>query len=161
MIVDVNECKDNELFEMKIKYDREVEKHNNEMNKFKVTIEKLNYELLEFKQMKKEYEDLKIKVKELAKYKELCADYNNLLTTIDNRNLQFETLNNEKRGYVSQNERLQKEIIIEKDKYRQLEYEKKKMEYDLNDMRADVSRMENHFKRKDTYVFYKLNYRQI
>ena len=100
-------------------------------------------------------------MKELAKYKELCADYNNLLTTIDNRNLQIETLNNEKRGYVSQNERLQKEIIIEKDKYRQLEYEKKNMEYDLNDMRADVSRMENHFKRKDTYVFYKLNYRQI
>lgn len=148
-----HECKDNELFEFKIKYDREVEKNNNEINKFKEIIEKLNYELLEFKQVKKEYEGLKIKVKELAKYKELCADYNNLLTTIDNRNKQIETLNNEKRGYASHIEKVQKEMIIEKDRFRQLEYEKKKIEYDLNDMKADVSRMEVQIKRKDTYVY--------
>ncbi len=117
--------KDNEILEIKIKYDREIEKQNNEIYRLKENIDKLNYDLLEYRQMKKEYEDLKIKVKELAKYKELCADYNDLLSTIDARNRQLETVNTEKRGYVTQIERLQKEIIVEKDRYRQLEYEKK------------------------------------
>jgi predicted nucleic acid-binding Zn-ribbon protein len=76
------ENKDNELLELKIKYDRETEKHNAEIYRFKETIEKLNYDLLEYRHMKKDHEDLKNKVKELAKYKELCADYNNLLATI-------------------------------------------------------------------------------
>jgi chromosome segregation ATPase len=146
--------KDNEILEIKIKYDRELEKQNNEIYRFKETIDKLNYDLLEYRQMKKEYEDLKIKVKELAKYKELCSDYNDLLSTIDTRNRQLEAVNTEKRGYITQIERLQKEIIVEKDRYRQLEYEKKKLEYDFNDMRADVSKMEVQIKRKDTYVSY-------
>jgi chromosome segregation ATPase len=144
--------KDNEILEIKIKYDREIEKQNNEIYRLKESIDKLNYDLLEYRQMKKEYEDLKIKVKELAKYKELCADYNDLLSTIDARNRQLEAVNTEKRGYVTQIERLQKEIIVEKDRYRQLEYEKKKLEYDFNDMRADVSKMEIQIKRKDTCV---------
>jgi chromosome segregation ATPase len=144
--------KDNEILEIKIKYDREIEKQNNEIYRLKESIDKLNYDLLEYRQMKKEYEDLKIKVKELAKYKELCADYNDLLSTIDARNRQLEAVNTEKRGYITQIERLQKEIIVEKDRYRQLEYEKKKLEYDFNDMRADVSKMEIQIKRKDTCV---------
>jgi len=144
--------KDNEILEIKIKYDREIEKQNNEIYRLKENIDKLNYDLLEYRQMKKEYEDLKIKVKELAKYKELCADYNDLLSTIDARNRQLEAVNTEKRGYVTQIERLQKEIIVEKDRYRQLEYEKKKLEYDFNDIKADVSKMEFQIKRKDTCV---------
>lgn len=144
--------KDHEILEIKIKYDREIEKQNNEIYRLKETIDKLNYDILEYRQMKKEYDDLKIKVKELAKYKELCSDYNDLLSTIDARNRQLEVVNNEKRSYVSQIERLQKEIIVEKDRYRQLEYEKKKLEFDYNDMRADVSKMECQIKRKDTNV---------
>jgi hypothetical protein len=58
----------------------------------------------------------------------------------------------EKRTLTSQVEKFQKDLIIEKDRYRQLEYEKKKIEYDLNDVKADVSRMEGQIKRKDTYV---------
>jgi len=146
--------KDQEILEIKIKYDREIEKQNNEIYRLKETIDKLNYDILEYRQMKKEYDDLKTKVKELARYKELCSDYNDLLSTIDTRNKQIEQLNNDKRSYISQVDRLQKEMIIEKDRYRQLEYEKKKLEYDLNDMRADVSKMEGQIKRKDTYVKY-------
>jgi hypothetical protein len=56
--------KDNEILEIKIKYDREIEKQNNEIYRLKESIDKLNYDLLEYRQMKKEYEDLKIKVKE-------------------------------------------------------------------------------------------------
>lgn len=144
--------KDNQLMELKVKYDREGEKNTQEIYKLRETVEKLNYDLAEYKTIKRENEDLKIKIKEYMKYKELCADYNDLLTTIDNRNKQIEQLNSEKRSLASQVERLHKELIIEKDKYRQLEYEKKKIEYDLNDVKADVSRMEGAFRRKDTYV---------
>ena len=150
------EHKENELIDKKIKYERDLEKQINEIFKLKEYNEKLNYDLLEHKLMKKEFEDLKIKVKELAKYKELCADYNNLLSTIDSRNKQIENLNIEKKSYISQLEKYQKEMIIEKDRYRQLDYDKKKIEYDLNDVKADVSRMEIQIKRKDTFVKYSI-----
>ena len=146
------ERKENELVDKKIKYERDIEKQINEILKLKEIIDKLNFDLSEHKLMKKEFEDLKIKVKELAKYKELCADYNNLLTTIDSRNKQIENLNTEKKSFISQIEKFQKEMIIEKDRYRQLDYEKKKIEYDYNDVKADISRLEVQNKRKDTFV---------
>ena len=49
-------------------------------------------------------------------------------------------------------EKIQKDMNIEKDKYRQLEYEKKKMEFEFHDIKKDMSRMETQMKKREINV---------
>ena len=95
--------KENELEDKKKDFEL-IEKHfSEERNKLKEKITDLQEKVLELKGVNSENEKLKGKIKELIPFKDKCFDYDNLLISLEARNKQIETLNNEKILYYTNN----------------------------------------------------------
>ena len=148
--------KENELEDEKKEFEFMKNHFTDERNKLKDKINDLQDKVRDFKALNAENEKLKLKIKELLPFKEKCFDYDNLVISLEARNKQVENLNNEKKKMLDSLEKIQKEINVEKDKYRQLDYEKKKMELEFNDIKKDVSRMETQLKKKELNVKFDL-----
>ena len=104
--------------------------------------------MLEYKNVHNENEKLKSKIKEYNLMKDKIKDYDDIVITLEFKNKQIEKLISEKQTSSLQIEKLNKEITVEKEKCRNLNYEKKKYELELNDLK-DVSRVEFSKRRND------------
>ena len=144
--------KENELEDKKKEYELIERRFNDDRNKLKEKISELQDKLRDLKILNSENDKLKTKIKELVPFKEKCFDYDNLVISLEARNKQIENLNNEKKKMLDTIEKIQKDMNIEKDKYRQLEYEKKKMEFEFHDIKKDMSRMETQMKKREINV---------
>jgi len=133
-----------------LKKDKELlEKHLvSENNKLKEKNNLLQDKVIELKNISNDNEKLKTKIKELLQFKEKCIDYDNLVIYLEQRNKQIENMNLEKKKFVENIEKLQRDIKEEKEKFRQVEFEKKKIEFEFNDIKNNMSRIETQLKKK-------------
>ncbi len=134
--------KENELTDLKREHELVIKKMNEDMKKLKEKLESHEDKITELKSLKVQNEKLNSKIKELTIIKEHKIDYEELKKNLETKNKQIETLLKEKGSYASQIEKANKELLLEKEKFRQAEYERKKLEYDVNEMKRESSRME-------------------
>jgi hypothetical protein len=121
--------RDNELSVKRLKEDI-VKLHNEK--------DKLEDKLEEFKNVKFENEKFKLKIKELNLIKEKLHEYENISLTIEVKNKQIENLIKEKQNFINETENLIKENLADKEKIKDIEFEKKKLEYEVYDLKKDL-----------------------
>jgi hypothetical protein len=135
--------KDIEINEIKRESELNLQTSFEEIKKLKEKLETYEERLSEFKTLKIQNEKLNTKIKELLIIREKNEDYEELKNLLENKNKQIEKHLKEKTYLSSQIEKLNKDILTEKEKSRQAEYDRKKMDYDLNEIKKECTRLEN------------------
>jgi chromosome segregation ATPase len=134
--------KDAEISDLKREHELAIKKMLEEIKKIQEKCESYEDKIMEMKSLKVQNEKLNSKIKELTIIKEHKIDYEEMKRNLEAKNKQIETLLKEKGSYATQIEKINKELLHEKEKFRQADYERKKIEYDMNEMKRENSRME-------------------
>lgn len=146
----------NEIEDLKRNNDEMINRYLEENQRLKEKLEVNEDKLVELRNLQNENEKYKSKMKEMQKLKEKISDYENLMIIIESKSKSIESLQNEKKTLLLNLEKLQKDLIGEKDKLRAVEFEKRKLEMDLKEARNLAARLENRLdnqlKRKDSVV---------
>jgi hypothetical protein len=146
----------NEIDDLKRNHEELILKYWEENNKLKEKLEVAEDKLLEVNILKNDNEKMKNKIKDYQKLKEKVSDYDNLLMIMNSKTKSIESLQNDKKALMMNLDKLQKELITEKDKFRNIEFEKKKLEIDHEEAKNLITRLENRldtqFKKKDNFV---------
>lgn len=127
LLVDIT--KEKEMNEMR---------YNEEINRLSDKLESYDDKIQEFHSLKTQNEKLNMRIKEM---KDKLADGNTVeeyQRAIDAKNKQIEAMIKEKQQIVNQNEKITKELFHEKEKTRASDHEKKRLEFDLNDMKREL-----------------------
>jgi hypothetical protein len=133
----------NEIDDLKRNHEELILKYLEENNKLKEKLEVAEDKLLEVNILKNENEKMKNKVKDYQKLKEKVSDYDNLLMIMNSKTKSIDSLQNDKKTLMMNLDKLQKELITEKDKFRNIEFEKKKLEFDYQEANNLITRLEN------------------
>lgn len=146
----------NEIEDLRRNNEEIISKYLEENNKLKEKIEVAEDKLVELNILKNENEKMKNKIKDYQKLKEKVSDYDNLLMVINSKTKTIESLQNDKKTLMMNLDKIQKELICEKDKSRNIEFEKKRIEIDLQEAQSLIVRLENRLdaknKQKDSIV---------
>jgi hypothetical protein len=134
--------KELEIEDIKRTHELILKRQNDEINKLNNTIENIEGKFSEFKSVKFENEKLKLKIKELNLNKEKISEFNNMLISVENKNVQIENLIKEKQILNIEKEKIVKQNLEMQEKCRELEYEKKKIEYELIDLKKETNKNE-------------------
>lgn len=134
--------KELELEEIKRDYELDLKRYSDELFKSRQKMEVLEDKIENLKYFQYENEKLKIKIKEFNMFKDKISDYDNLVSCVESKNLQIEKLIKEKQNLLLQNENTIKELLQEREKLKLIEFEKKKLDYELYDIKKDFSRFE-------------------
>jgi chromosome segregation ATPase len=133
----------NEIDDLKRNHKELISKYLEENYKLKEKLDVTEDKLLEVNILKNDNEKLKNKIKDYQKLKEKVSDYDNLLIIMNSKTKSIESLQNDKKALMTNLDKLQKELITEKDKVRNFEFEKKKLENDYQEARTLITRLEN------------------
>ena len=123
-----------------------------EVNKLKEKLEKYEEKIAFNRNLSNDNDKLKNKIKELQLFKENQSQYDELVLSLESKSRIIDSLIKEKQGFISQNEKYTKDILQEKDKNRQTEYNMKKIDYDINELKNEKSKLENMLKTKDNQI---------
>lgn len=134
--------KELELSDLKRENEAYVKRMNEEIKKLRDKMDAYEDRMQDYKSIKSQNDKLNSKIKELSITKERHQEYDEMRKTLEIKNKQIETLLKEKQTFASQIDKLNKELLVEKEKFHKVDFEKKKMEYDLNEAKKDVSRLE-------------------
>lgn len=135
--------KELEIEEIKRDYELDLKRYSDELFKSRQKMEVLEDKVENLKYFQYENEKLKIKIKEFNMFKDKISDYDNLVSCVESKNLQIEKLIKEKQNLLLQNENTIKELLQEREKLKLVEFEKKKLDYELYDIKKDFSYFEN------------------
>jgi len=141
--------KELEIEEVKRDHELDLKRYSDELYKSRQKIEVLEDKIENLKYFQYENEKLKIKIKEFNIFKDKISDYDNLVSCVESKNLQIEKLINEKQNLLLKNELTIKELLQEREKLKLVEFEKKKVDYELSDIVKDFSRFEH---RRNTMI---------
>jgi hypothetical protein len=117
-----------EIEDIKMSDELNLKNANEEISRLKTKLETLEDKIDVLKSTQYENEKLKLKIKELGIVKDKLADYEVLESNLEAKNRQIEKLIREKQGFIEQTDRLMRENMTEREKHRQIDYEKKKLE---------------------------------
>jgi hypothetical protein len=131
--------KELEIEEIKRDYELDLKRYSDELYKSRQKMEVLEDKIENLKYFQYENEKLKIKIKEFNMFKDKISDYDNLVSCVESKNLQIEKLIKEKQNLLLQNENTIKELLQEREKLKLVEFEKKKLDYELYDIKKDFS----------------------
>lgn len=141
--------KEVEIEETKRESDKLIKKYLDEMDYLKEIIEQHEDRQIEIKAIVNENERLKIRNKELSNQKEQYLDVGDLRNTLEKQIETIDTLTRDKSTYILQIEKLNDEYVQAKEKISIVEFERKKLQYELEETKKDVIRLENHNRRKE------------
>jgi hypothetical protein len=142
--------RDFEIQDIKINNELGLKSANDEISRLRIKVETLEDKLDVFKSTHYENEKLKLKIKELNIIKEKLNDYEVMESNLESKNRQIEKLIKEKQHFIAQTEKLMKENMTEREKHRQVDYEKKKLENEFKEIKNNPDVRE--FIRKSTMV---------
>ncbi len=134
--------KELEIEEIKRDYELDLKRYSDELFKSRQKMEILEDKIENLKYYQYENEKLKIKIKEFNMFKDKISDYDNLVSCVESKNVQIEKLIKEKQILLLQNENTIKDLLHEREKLKLVEFEKKKLDYELYDLKKDFSRFE-------------------
>lgn len=138
--------KEMEIVDLKRDYEFNAKRSDEETKKLKEKLDSYEDKLQDYKSLKAQNDKLNSKIKEMNLLKDKSSNYDTLQKTLEQKNSQIESLLKDKTLFAQNLEKLNKELNQEKEKCRTIEFEKRKLEYDLNDMKKDVSRYEMQYK---------------
>lgn len=134
--------KELEIEEIKRDYELDLKRYSDELLKSRQKMEVMEDKIENLKYFQYDNEKLKIKIKEFNMFKDKIADYDNLVSCVESKNIQIEKLIQEKQNLLLQNENTIKELLQEREKLKLIEFENKKLDYELYDIKKDFSRFE-------------------
>jgi hypothetical protein len=140
-----------EIEDIKLSNELSLKNANDEIIRLKNKLETLDDKIDVLKSTQYENEKLKLKIKELHIVKDKLADYEVLEANLEAKNRQIEKLIKEKQGFIMQTDKLMKENMTEREKHRQVDYEKKKLESEFKDFTNNPE--VKSFIRKSTIMF--------
>lgn len=123
-----------------------------EISKLKEKMEIYEDKVSHNKAISNENEKLKAKIKELNLLKEKQIEYDDVVLNLESKTRMIDTLMKEKQNFVTQIEKLNNDVLAERQKSRQTEFERKKIESEVNDLRKDQSRLETQLRNKEILV---------
>lgn len=148
--------KENEIIENKKEHELLMKRYVDENYRLKESVDVFEEKLVEYTDIKNENEKLKKKAKELEILKEKMSFQEKSVLDLQNKNSQIDILTKEKQNYILSLDKLQKDIISEKDKSRLSESEKKKLENELIDLKREnvklVKKFENNSNPENTNI---------
>ena len=151
----------NEIEDIKRNNDVLMNSFLEENHKLKEKLEVADDKFLELQFFQNENEKYKLKMKEFQKLKEKISDYENLIIIIESKTKNIESLQNDKKTLLLTLEKIQKDLNNEKDKSRSIQFEKKKLEIELQEANSTIlrleNRLENTLKKKDSIVSQSIN----
>jgi hypothetical protein len=133
--------KENEINEIKKEHELLLKKYIDENNNLKENVDFLEEKIVEYNDLKNENERLKKKAKELEILKEKMLNQEKSVLEIQNKNTQIDILTKEKQKYIQSVDKLQKDIITEKDKNRAIDNEKRKLENEVIDLKRENNKL--------------------
>jgi chromosome segregation ATPase len=133
-------------------------KNKDTIKKLNENIEKLNETVNEYHHLKVQYDKLNIKYKEALMKRE---EYDELAKQYDGKAKQSDQLQKERNMFILEIEKLNKDIFHEKEKLKNVEFERKKLEIELMD-RTTLKENTPFGKRTgtDTHNFSEYNYKK-
>ena len=135
------QLKDNEILENKKENELLMKRYLDDNYRLKEEVDLLTEKNVEFEEMKVEHEKLKKKAKELEILKEKMVLHEKSVLELQTKNNQIDFLTKEKQNYILSVDKLQKDIIIEKDKARVVENEKRKLENEIIDLKRENTKL--------------------
>jgi hypothetical protein len=137
--------KELELNDLKKSSEQTIKKLNEEILNLKEKNENLQEQIFEMRSIRNQNERLTVKIKEMNANKDKHKEFLERQNLIEERNKQIEILQKDKTFLLAQLEKVNKEILTEKEKFRQLENEKKRIESDFLDLKKDFAKLETKF----------------
>jgi hypothetical protein len=137
--------KEMEIEDLKKEHELVIKRNQEEKIRLENSKENLEDKLNEMKSIKHENEKLKLKIKELNLNKEKLFEFDAMVFNLDAKNRQIENLIKEKQGLILNHEKIMKENLQERENFKKMEQEKKKLEFDLYDIRKEFSRMDKRY----------------
>jgi chromosome segregation ATPase len=122
-------------------------KNRDTIKKLNENIEKLNETSNEYHNLKAQYDKLNIKYKEALTKRE---EYDELVRQFENKAKQNDNFQKERNMFILEIEKLNKELMTEKEKLKNVDYERRKLEMELMDRTA--LKEHNNFKVKEIYT---------
>ena len=135
------QLKDNEILENKKENELLMKRYLDDNYRLKEEVDLLTEKNVEFEEMKVEHEKLKKKAKELEILKDKMVLHEKSVLELQTKNNQIDFLTKEKQNYILSVDKLQKDIIIEKDKARVVENEKRKLENEIIDLKRENTKL--------------------
>jgi DNA repair exonuclease SbcCD ATPase subunit len=133
--------KENEINELKKEHEILMKRYVDENYRLKENVDILEEKILEFNDLKSESDKLKKKAKELEILKEKMAQHEKSVLDIQSKNSQIDALTKEKQNYIQSVDKLQKDIINEKEKSRSIENERRRLENELIDIKRENAKI--------------------
>lgn len=147
----------NDLFKKDIELDdlrrdnELIQKRNKtEVDRLSVIIENLEQKVDEMKSVKFDNEKLKLKIKEMNINKEKIVAYDHLEQSLEAKNKQIENLMKEKQMMMAQSEKLVKENNEVREQLKDAAFQKKKLEFDLGDMKKEITHINKRVSKRQT-----------
>ncbi len=137
--------KEMELNDLKKSSELMIKKFNEEILILKEKNENFQEQIYEMRSIRNQNERLTVKIKELNANKEKHKDFIERQNLIEDKNKQIEILQKDKTFLLGQLEKVNKEVLTEKEKTRQLENEKKRIESDFLELKKDFAKLENKY----------------
>ena len=153
--------KENEIIENKKEHELLMKRYVDENYRLKESVDIFEEKLVEYTDIKNENEKLKKKAKELEILKEKMSSHEKSVLDLQNKNSQIDILTKEKQNYIQSVDKLQKDIISEKDKSRLSETEKKKLENELIDSKRESIKLQRKYEHNSNSDISNLNIENI
>lgn len=125
--------------------------HSEEISTMREKVDNLQEQLSSSKDQSKDLEKLRLKIKELQVFKDKQTDFDDLMFNLESKSRMNDNLLADKQGLSTQLEKYSKEILNEKEKYRKKEYECKKLNIDIQELKKEKSQIEKMLKLKESY----------
>jgi hypothetical protein len=142
--------KDQEIEDMRRDDELMSKRQNSELTRLNGIIENLEQKNEELKSVKFDNEKLKLKIKEMNINKDKLVAYDNLENSLEAKNKQIENLIKEKQLLISQTEKLIKENFEIREQLKEVIFQKKKIEFDLADMKKEITHINKRVTRRQT-----------
>jgi chromosome segregation ATPase len=142
--------KEIEIEDLKRNFSLQIKTLNETLHTKEEQIEKLEDRLEQAKATSAENEKLKTKIKDLMIYKDRQSEYDELALNIETKNRKIDSLLKEKQNLISQIENGNREILAEKDKTRLVEYDKKRLDNEVKELKKSYEKLE--LKLKDSQI---------
>lgn len=133
--------KENEINELKKEHELLMKRYVDENFRLKENIDVLEEKVVELGDLKIEIDKLRKKAKELEIVKDKLAQHEKTVLEIQTKNTQIDSLTKEKQNYILSVDKLQKDIINEKDKFRTVENERRKLENEIIDLKRENAKL--------------------
>jgi len=138
--------KDIEIADIKSDYEFQIKSLEEKISTLNDKLEIYRDRISNLQSLSNENEKLKIKIKELNLLKEKQVEYEDLIINMESKNRMIDSSIKDKQSLFNQLEKINSDLLAEKEKCRRLENDRKRIEADFIETKNELSRIEKQLK---------------